>query len=184
MGVKVRSSALRMSGPTAVVMAICDHLFLHEDQFIDRQINELTDRLGQAMHRRLHGFFFMGRRWIPSKNTQIAQHVGAASLDVPVVPEAMLAPFVEFQKSVDELTRDKQEIRQTLSTVVSRCQDLQELRDALPESLAGLLPKIIKEFQGMNRTREPLWNMSKAHQEQFMLVMPRIDAYLISKMML
>ena len=114
----------------------------------ERRLSRIRDQLLQAnkeLHPKPHdGFRYRGETFLPEflvKGTRTWAPLHSSLID----------DADDYLRDKEQVWSDRQMISQILYTLLINCNNLQDIRDALPEPLVSTLP----ELSHFKRTREP-----------------------------
>lgn len=156
------------------VMTILDLLFDREEAFLTKRELALIPRNVEAGGSP-DGFRYMGK--IYSELSGYLLQRGVFSLLHPsLIPE-----MDQIQKDRQTLANDRDRVRQALTMVLQNCHGWQDIRDALPNSLASLIP----ECQGLERTRPEAFTIAENERSynQYMKLREKIDFYVAARLL-
>lgn len=97
------------------------------------------------------------------------------------VHDSLLVPALNFLERRKQLDKDQRMLSQGLLSLLKPCKTLQDVRDALPNTLKQYLP----EIQSLPRTREEAWTMQSCPmlKRQWNKTEDLITLYLASRML-
>lgn len=153
-------------------------LFAAEERRLNGIVSDLNRKNCEALNKRLYGFRHQGMRFIPQDD------LGSAMTTLPL---ASLAPDLVPQaerliRDTKQITEDKTMIRQLFVRLLDSCITLQELRDAIPDCAAPLLPELEKVSRA---NPDPLWTIR--HDEravrQYTKLISKIEMYAVTRML-
>lgn len=157
-----------------LITAFLDALFKSEanriEQSIERLDRENRDIRGSADW----GFMWQGQRFVPKTSPYKVIKVPALHFDLRKSGDFLL-------KDIKQVDDDKQMISQIMHLLIIDCEDEQDLRDALPESLVELSSKL----QTLPRTREAGYTIRSNERSvrQFQKMLDKIDFYAATRLM-
>lgn len=159
--------------------AIMEKLFAAEARRIDKMITELNRQNSEIKKKPLFGFMHLGQRYVPyhCKATAAAlRRQPMPSLAFELLPEAS-----RFINDVTKLEQDKDQIKQVLFKLLYQANNLQEVRNSIPDCVAALVPEISK----LERTIvDPTWLIRNDERalKQYHKMLPKIEMYAMSRM--
>jgi hypothetical protein len=139
----------------------------------DRRFQSWTDQLCRKHHdlskTAEQGFMYQGVYFRPSTLTG-PQPIGLIPLHHTLHDDADC--FLKDKAAID---LDRHLIKQSLFKLFFPCDDMQGMRDSLPEFLVPIVP----EFQGMARQAAPLWSIADNPRalRQYREIEPKIEMY-------
>lgn len=126
-----------------VVEGVIIEMLVEEYTYQDQKLHELV-RENQALGGTMNGYRYDGDLYTVTSYKDLR---GIAIKDIhPSLAEK--ARVLVLRK--ERLKKDETKLRNALSTVLSKCQTLQEMRDVLPDVIANK----INQFQSMERVQE------------------------------
>jgi hypothetical protein len=150
-------------------------LFTPEERRLQGGIDRLVDQAGDDDKQFLLylGFSFSGDHYRHSRHQVIHKHY-------PVLPFALNDEMEKWLKDKKAVALDKDQIGQMLFKLLYQANDLQEMRDTLPDCLISLIPT----FSGMSRKfeQEFLIRHNPRDLKQFHKILPKIELYAMSKL--
>lgn len=151
-------------------------LFKPEARRLEKDI-ELLDKSNREMkgHERW-GFMHAGEVYIPKNSPYLRQ-----GNSYPTLHFALCKQANAFIKDMQAVENDKQMIKQICHLLVHHCDNRQDIRDALPESLIELASGW---FSGYPRTREEAYTIrhDERAMRQYTQLLDKIDLYLATRM--
>lgn len=156
------------------VAAFMDALFQSEanriEQSIERLDRENRDIRGSAEW----GFMWQGQRFVPKSSPYRVIKVPALAFELRHSGNFLL-------KDIKQVDEDRQMISQVMHLLIIDCVTEQDYRDALPDSLVELSPKL----QALSRTREAGYTISSNERSmrQFHKMLEKIDFYAATRLM-
>lgn len=159
----------------AVIDQIINTLFAPDNRRLQTWVDKLDGQNREARgDNQLLGFMYLGRYYRPS-HVEGRDPMGVKPVDPTLY--AQVDAYIADEKLVDE---DKAFIRQGLYTLLDPCEDLHQVRDALPECLVDFLPEL-KEFDRDRAECFTLEGNARATR-QFEKVRPKLEAYAVARM--
>lgn len=160
--------------------ALISRLFEAENRRLDHIVEELVDANNALLGKPHHGFTFMGSKYIPMKFDALRKAL--ARQPVPTLSFMLQDQGRALEKDVQSIQFDKDRIRQVFVTLLTNCNDLQDIRDSLPDCVVSLVP----ELQVLNRKMaHPTWAIKsdrfalKAYEN----MLERIEMYAVSRLL-
>jgi hypothetical protein len=152
-------------------------LFAAEERRLDRIVSDLCRKNGEALNKRLHGFRHQGMRFVPLDLVRSAVGQPLAALAPHLAPQAE-----SLIRDTRQIAEDRTMVRQLFVRLLDPCATLQELRDAVPDCTAPLLP----ELDRVSRSNpDPLWSIR--HDEravrQYTKLISKIEMYAVTRML-
>lgn len=156
------------------ISAFVDALFQSEENRIEQSIERLDRENRDIRGSAEWGFMWMGQRFVPKTSPYRVIKVPALAFELRRSGEFLL-------KDITQVNDDKQMIRQVMHLLISDCVTEQDYRDALPDSLVELSPKL----QALPRTREAGYTLcgNERAMRQFGKMLDRIDFYAATRLM-
>lgn len=141
------------------------------EAWIDRMIAKNEEAMGKT---NVHCFIYNGDFYRQSNVRGFIQYRPA--LEYALWPE--MDKLVADQRQVEN---DKAFCKQALVMLLEPCGTIQEIRDALPDCVAEVMPQL----QGLERRYAPLWSISgnPRAQRQVAKIMPKLEMYSVTRMM-
>jgi hypothetical protein len=160
------------------LMLLLKSLFKAEERRLNSIIVSLNARHKELYGINLDGFIYRGEKFIPKLETITIAGKGQPT---KVLHHALNDDMEEFLRDLTNVKTHENSIKQVLFGLLVPCKSPQDMRDALPECLVGLIP----ELQAIPRTREPAYTI--AHDEravrQYEKALPKIEMYSISRLL-
>lgn len=120
-------------------------LFEPETRRLDRLVSVINAKNAEYKGKACYGFMHMGEVYVPSEHVQSFRAVHGrrgASNTVPTLAIQLMDEARDFMSEVNKIKLDKDQIRQILFKLIYQANTLQELRDAIPDCVAALLPEL------------------------------------------
>lgn len=143
----------------------------YRDEF-RRTIESLCDRMGRDEQGNPSIGFIYNGKWIPRP---LAKQVIWKNWSRPGLPYHLLPEMDKAAKEQDVMDNDRKQINQLLVKLIYQCNDVAEIRDALPDCLwiyAGF-----SSHQRMFNQEHFFWNDKRVAADMHRLL-PRIEFYL------
>lgn len=151
-------------------MGIIKILFEGEIRRLTKMLDELVvgnDRLHQSAPSA--GFLFNGK-FHKRSNASRAPLAGERH----TLHEELWDPMAEYLRDTAAVMTDIQMVNQMAHRLVGPCQNMQDLRDALPDCLAALS----EEIYALERTRPEAWTITDDRgMRQFQKIKPLMEMY-------
>lgn len=152
-------------------------LFAAEERRLDAIVSDLNRKNCETLNKRLYGFRHQGIRFVPADLVRSAVGQPLPALALELAPQA--GNLIQDTK---QITDDKTMIRQLFVRLLDPCVTLQELRNAIPDCTASLLP----ELEKVSRSNpDPLYTIR--HDEravrQYTKLISRIEMYAVTRML-
>ena len=120
-----------------LITKLTDALFVAEYRRIDKMVEELDQQNREAKGHSTYGFIHAGVQYTPKNSPYLAGGHRYASLSFTLSNQAK-----QFLRDKQTIEHDRKIIEQVLYKLMIQCNDKQELRDCLPESLVSLIPEL------------------------------------------
>lgn len=167
---------------------ILNKLFEPEERRIDSRIRTLTEQNSFRKGRNLLGFMHLGQVYIPKENKlslrAYKRNVGNGSTNpVPPLDFSLMQEASSFITDLRKIELDKAQIKQVLFKLIVNANDVQELRDSLPECLVALIPN---QFRGLARKRiDPCFFIRSDHRavREYERLLPKIEMYAMTRLL-
>jgi hypothetical protein len=130
---------------------LCTELTFPEVKGIEREQDMLLG-MNADLGNPPHGFI-LGGSFITNLPTNMHKN-----LTKKPVHNSLLIPALNFLERRKQLDKDQRMLSQGLLSLLKPCKTLQDVRDALPNTLKQFLP----EIQPLPRTREEAWTMQSS----------------------
>lgn len=157
---------------------IVEHLFLADQKRVNKLILGFTDRISKVTGTRVYSYRYQGSWQIPAeyRNTVKFSKMAPAS-----VPPEMEAEASAIQRDYQTLVDDMASIRQLLTLLLEPCMTTQEMRDALPDCLAVLVP----DLKSLSRRFEEAWSIrtDPRAMRAYTKLLPKIQAYAAGRLL-
>lgn len=155
------------------IEAIKKALFVPEERRLTAALDRLVDSHDEINKDHTMGFSFNGEIYRHSRSSTIYR-------SWPVLVWALNGEMETWLKDRKAIALDRDQIGQMLFKLLYQANDLQEMRDTLPECLVPIVP----DFQGMPRkfNQEFLIRHNERDLKQFRKILPKIELYAISKL--
>jgi len=155
-----------------IIDQIIDRLFGKYDTEFQKNITSLCDRMGRDEHgTESLGFIYNGK-WYVRRNSPNAhrRHSQRKALPLHLVPE-----MDKIHREYEIVQTDRRQINQLLVKLLYQCNDLEEIRDALPNSLW-----VYAGFSGHQRqfNQEVYFFKDERLQRDYERLLPKIELYL------
>jgi hypothetical protein len=160
----------------ATIEAIETALFAAEHRRLDRTIEVLTQQNNEIIKTHRMGFVYQGTWYKPTKNQNVP------SSERPML-DMSLNPQMELHlKDVAIIQGDKNLIKQVLFSLIHQANDLQELRDSVPDCIADITPNVERLPRQMEDVTWLIRNNARALR-QFHKVLPKIEMYSATRLL-
>lgn len=156
---------------------ICNNLlkalFEPEDRRLDLCVQSLDSANREIRKHAKWGFMHMGQVFIPN-NAPYKREGSYPPLDFSLSRQGNA-----FLKDVAQVSNDSQAIKQMMVLLLKPCTSLQEMRDALPETLTSMVP----EFRGLTRLNDVAFTIRDdvRAMRQFNKLLDKIDFYVATQ---
>jgi hypothetical protein len=152
-----------------IIDGIMKILFDPEDRRFQAWTDQLCKKHAAAVRQAEHGFMYQGEYFRPSA-LQGPMPLGLIPLNHELHDQA--DQFLKDKKAID---LDRHLIKQSLFKLFFPCDDLQGMRDSLPEYLVPIVP----EFEGLSRQQPELWSILENERalRQYREIEPKIEMY-------
>jgi hypothetical protein len=152
-------------------------LFAAEERRLNSIVSVLNRKNCEAQNKRLFGFRHQGMRFVPADLVRTAVGQPLPALDKSLAPQAE-----SLIQDTKQITEDRVLIRQLFVRLLDTCISLQEIRDALPDCTAPLLPELDKVSRS---NPDPLWSIR--HDErairQYTKLISKVEMYAVTRML-
>lgn len=122
---------------------ICSRLFSAEKRRIDKRAETLNQLNNEIRGKVAYGFIHMGQQYIPEATKHLAR-VGRKNTALPPLAIGLINEARAFAHDAETVKRDEEEIRQLLFKLMVNCNNVQDVRNSLPECVVNLLPEVSK----------------------------------------
>lgn len=161
--------------PDKIIFNIIEGLFGAESGRIQKWIDQLSNKDQKLRNAtETNGFIYDGRLYTPSWVPKGYWEKG--SLNHTLHDEG-----ASLAASVKIMNDDKLQIRQALFILISNCEELQDVRDALPECVIQYAHDHIKH---LSRTRAEGYTIvdNPRKKRQFEAILPKIEVYSVANL--
>lgn len=166
---------MAISNLTPLIQLLSKSLFEAEYRRLERDITEI-DRLNrEVQHLQYKGFVYNGTVYIPKDATVLVKG------PKPALAYALTGEMQYFLKDQYTINNDKKLIEQILYTLLYQCNDVQEVRDGLPECLVQLVPELSKLQRKLNQTF--IIRHDERAFRQFNDILPKIEFYSATRLL-
>ena len=160
-------------------------LFEPETRRLDRLVSVLTTKNAECKGKPCYGFMHMGDVYVPSEHVQSFRAVygkRGASNTVPTLDIRLMDDVREFMADKRKINLDKDQIRQILFKLMYQANTLQELRDAVPDCIAVLIPELKDKERFM---REPTYLHPGDHRiaREYERMLPKMELYAMTRLL-
>lgn len=123
----------------------------------------------------LIGFIYNGQVYKP-----LAVDAAVTAIKRRGLHSTLTDSMENYLRDIGALTRDKAYIAQSLFKLIEPCENLQDVRDALPNCLCDALPAL----NGLSRGREEAWTIAgdPRAQRQYAKILPQIEMYAAARL--
>ena len=168
----------KMKETHILIDRIISKLFENDKEVLENNIVELTQNNNVKKNSTYIGFRHMGKTFI-SRGHNPFRVRGKQSI-LPSLAFELSNLGNKIVQQVNNLERDETEIRQILFKLLVHCICKQNIRDSLPEPVVQLFP----DLSGMPRIVPVAHYMDKDKltRDEFDRLLPKIEAYAISKL--
>lgn len=152
-------------------------LFAAEERRLDAIVSDLNRKNCEAQNKRLYGFRHQGLRFVPQDLVRSAVGQPLPALDRPLTAQAE-----SLIRDTKQITEDKTLIRQLFVRLLDPCVTLQEIRDAIPDCTAPLLP----ELEKVSRSNpDPLYTIRHDDRaiRQYTKLISKVEMYAVTRML-
>jgi hypothetical protein len=147
-----------------------------EDRRLQRALDRIVSMNCQVTKNPVRGFLYQGLAY---RHTDCGDPVNTFKSIDPSLYGEVEAWLQDRVTIANELKH----IAQSMRPLWDNSQSLQDVRDALPESLVSCFPPQV--FKDLDRTRPEGWNLeplSRA-ERQFRTIVPKLDAYTVARLL-
>jgi hypothetical protein len=158
------------------IESIKRQLFKAELRRHNEIIEELNERNSKIKQIQYIGFTHRGDFFIPKSCQHIRIKPKLPTLAFELIPEAE-----KFFLELDKFNLDSKQIHQILFKLLNPCMDKQDIRDALPECIVALFPKL----SAIERRNEPQWSIRNNPRaiKEYQKILPKIEMYSMSRLL-
>lgn len=157
-----------------IITAFIEALFKSEAARIDKSVERLDRENREILKTSNWGFMWQGQRFVPKNSPYRVTNVFALDFSLRHEGNFLL-------KDIAQVGEDEQMIRETIALLIERCETEQDLRDALPDALVELSPKLM----ALPREREAGYTLrgNERALRQFTKILDKIHLYAATRMM-
>lgn len=158
-----------------IIKRITTSLFEPEQRRLTAAKDLLVKRNAEFYRDKPHdGFTYQGKPYD-------YEHLGRGTRTRVSLHFELIDQMDEFLKDQEQVWGDRYYISQILHNILAPCQDLQDIRDALPNCLVDTL----EELRSYNRTRPEAYTIQadKRAVRQYQKVLPRIEFYATARLL-
>ena len=164
--------------------AIIAALFTAEKRRLDRSILEITRRNNEIKGGNHPGFMHRGVKHIAAQN--YPQYVANRSVHkmLPSVAFELMSEVSTFTIDKDKVDGDEAQIRQLLFKLLVNCNDLQDIRNSLPDCIVNILKE--PKLRALKRTLvDPCYHIRSDYRAMKMYekLLPKIEMYSVAQML-
>lgn len=122
------------------VKYIIDVLFQADDRRIAAAVQRLNTQNSEIRKKNYHGFMHHGIRFIDPRYKSVQAQL--AKQPLPTLSLQLMDELRQFDIDRLRIDTDKSRIRQALVPLIVNSQDLQDIRDSIPDCVASLVPQL------------------------------------------
>jgi hypothetical protein len=157
--------------------ALVTVLFEAETRRIDGLVTELDKKNREIQGHKLEGFTFKGAVYIPTQRVyKPTSHTMFKPLCFSLLKEGN-----HLVNECRVIQWEKQSIKQTFYKMLFQCADAQEIRDALPDCVANLVPALAKIPRKL--PEGILWQSDNRTLRQIEAMIPKIEFYAATRLL-
>lgn len=158
-----------------LISELTEALFSAEYRRIEQSVKDLDRQNREIKGHTRHGFMYGGTVFVPKDAPHLRERGGYPSLAFELNQRGNF--LVKDQNLIDT---DKKMVEQLSYLLLKDCQTLQDVRDALPESMVSLSPELTK----LMRLREEAYIIRDNERafRQFQTLSEKIDFYTATRM--
>jgi hypothetical protein len=159
------------------MIELIKRLFAAEERRLDSIVSDLNRKNCEIANKRLYGFRHQGLRFVPWDLTR--QAVGQP---LPALANSLAPQAESLIRDTKQITEDRVMIQQMFVRLLDPCVTLQEIRDAVPDCTAPLLPELDKTPRS---NPDPLWSIrhDERAMRQYTKVISKIEMYAVTRML-
>lgn len=163
------------SSRLSIISSVLHNLFSHEQNRLDKYIETIGRENEEAYSESLNQFMYMGTVYNPKR---LPRMTGMSVKQLHKDLEPKMEAFFKDKKMIDD---DRQYIKQTLWKLFNYANDLQDLRNLMPECII----KYIDELRGLDRTKtlDEMLNHDTNTYKKLMKTIEKIEVYSVTRMM-
>lgn len=161
----------------SIIQPLMNKLFEPEGRRLQTWIDQLCKKNAEIKNLvEPVGFMYSGRWYRPSHQLRPGKYP-KVQLHISLWPE-----ISNLHRDIGIVKNDKQFIGQTLAQLLARCNDLQDVRDTLPECLVPFADDWITSFA---RTRPEAFTIEGNERalRQYERVLPKMEVYSMSRLL-
>ncbi len=166
---------MRLQRGLELIGELVKALFEAEERRIDKAIEDLDRSNREVKGHQKHGFMFQGRVFVAKNAPYQRSDAGTVSLAFELHKKGNF--LVKDIRTVDD---DKKMIEQITYLLIQDCGSIQDLRDALPESMVNLSDELMK-YPRLNQEGYTLSGNERAVR-QFNKLKDKIDFYTATRL--
>lgn len=157
-----------------LIASFVEALFKSEANRIEQSIERLDRENRDIRGSNEWGFMWQGQRFVPKSSPYKITSVPSLAFELRKSGNFLL-------KDIQQVKDDKQMVSQVMHLLIINCETEQDYRDALPDSLVELSPKL----QALSRTREAGYTICSDERamRQFQKMIDTIDFYAATRLM-
>lgn len=154
-----------------------------EKRRLDRRITELTRQNNALKRINAPGFMFQGVRFIPEDRRQEFSINRYQNKHLPPVAFELMSEVSSLCLDKDLVEIDEGQLRQLFFKMIRDVNTLQELRDALPDCVANLMPTDVKTLS--RQQDDPTYKIQNDPRalKQYTQLLTKIEMYSVSSML-
>jgi len=157
-----------------LIKAFLTELFAGEKRRLNKSVSDLIQMNNEAKAVQAAGFLYNGE-YYTAEGFSIVGNVKKETL------HDSLTDKMEWHiKSASKVAHEERLIGQMIFKLLGPCEELQQMRDTLPDCLAEVIPAL-KNLPRMNEVGCSLSNDTRSY-EQFTKLLPRIEFYAAARL--
>lgn len=155
-----------MNSRSHLITTILDILFSSEEKRLDKWVKELNQKNSDLNGRQLSGFWLRGRQFIA---------LNGLIKEVTHLKFELMDEGGKFYGEYTTVIQDKLRIRQVLAKLLIDLTSVQDMRDALPETIIRMIP----ELSRLKRQKPEAFSIKDNPQDlkAYKDILPKIEYY-------
>lgn len=150
-------------------------LFQAQFEFLEQQIEDLTNKNNSIVHVDAMGFIYGGKPFFTQLGTVLQ-----STYTLPCLAKSLYETGYRIAIKEQEIIKDKNKIEQLLIKLIGYCSNQSEIRSALPDCLVNLEPRL----KSIERNFEPAFTLKDNPNDLQMYerLLPLIKEYAILRL--
>lgn len=161
-----------------LIKTFIEELFVAEKRRLDKSIADLIRQNNEIKGTQSVGFLFYGEYYTAEGFMMMP---GAATAGKENLHDSLEKKMEWHVKSAQTVAHDERMIGQIIFKLISHCEDLQSMRDTLPDCFVEMIPAL-KELPRHNEVGYSLRGDTRG-EAQFLKLMPKIEFYAAARLM-